>query len=167
MSSLIFEVVVRKITSPDKLAIQGGSNGGLLVGAVFIMRPDLFKAVVCQVPLPDMKRYHKLLAGASWAAEYGDPDDPDMWNYIKTYSPYHNVKKDVKYPKVFFTTSTRDDRVHPGHSRKMVARMKEMGHDVFYYENIEGGHSTAANNKQRAYMSSLAYAHLYRLLMGK
>jgi len=161
------DLIKRKITSPDKLAIQGGSNGGLLVGAVFVMRPDLFKAVVCQVPLLDMKRYTKLPPGASWAAEFGDPDDPDMWNYIKTYSPYHNVKKDVKYPIVFFTTSTRDDRVHPGHSRKMVAKMKEMGHDVFYYENIEGGHSTAANNQQRAYMSSLAYAHLYRLLMGK
>ena len=161
------DLIKRKITSPEELGIMGGSNGGLLVGAVSVMRPDLFKAVVCQVPLLDMKRYTKLLAGASWAAEYGDPDDPDMWEYIKTYSPYHNVKKDVKYPEIFFTTSTRDDRVHPGHSRKMVAKMKDMGHKVYYYENIEGGHGGAANNQQRAYMSALAYAYLYKLLMGK
>lgn len=161
------DLIKRKITSPAKLGIMGGSNGGLLVGTVFVMRPDLFNAVVCQVPLLDMKRYTKLLAGASWAAEYGDPDDPDMWEYIKTYSPYHNVKKDVKYPKVLFTTSTRDDRVHPGHSRKMVAKMKEMGHDLFYYENIEGGHGGAANNQQRAYMTALAFAYLSKQLMGK
>ncbi|MCP5105816.1 MAG: S9 family peptidase, partial [bacterium] len=161
------DLIKRKITSPEKLGIIGGSNGGLLVGTAFVARPDLYKAVVCQVPLLDMKRYHKLLAGASWAAEYGNPDEPGMWEYIKTYSPYQNVKKGVKYPKVFFTTSTRDDRVHPGHARKMVARMKNMGHEVFYYENIEGGHGGAANNKQRAYMNALSYAYLYKLLMGK
>jgi len=161
------DLIKRKITSPAKLGIQGGSNGGLLVGATFVLRPDLFKAVVCQVPLLDMKRYTKLLAGASWAAEYGDPDNPDMWNYIKKYSPYHNVKKGVKYPEVLFTTSTRDDRVHPAHSRKMVAKMKAQGHKVYYYENIEGGHGGAANNKQRAYMSALAYSYLYMKLMGK
>jgi prolyl oligopeptidase len=161
------DLIKRKITSPKKLGIQGGSNGGLLVGATFVLRPDLFNAVVCQVPLLDMKRYTKLLAGASWAAEYGDPDKPDMWNYIKKYSPYHNVKKGVKYPEVFFTTSTRDDRVHPGHARKMVARMIGQGHRVFYYENIEGGHGGAANNKQKAYMSALAYSYLYKKLMNK
>ncbi len=161
------DLVKRKITSPRHLAIQGGSNGGLLVGAVFVMRPDLFQAVVCQVPLLDMKRYTKLLAGASWAAEYGDPDDPDMWEYIKTYSPYQNVKKGVKYPVVFFTTSTRDDRVHPGHARKMVARMKEQGHRVLYFENMEGGHAGAANNEQRAKMTALGYAFLYDQLWPK
>lgn len=161
------DLIKRKITSSEKLGIMGGSNGGLLVGTVAVMRPDLFKAVVCRVPLLDMKRYTKLLAGASWAAEYGDPDEPGMWEYIKTYSPYHNVKKGVNYPEIFFTTSTRDDRVHPGHSRKMVARMKDMGHKVFYYENIEGGHGGAANNQQSAYMSALSYAYLYKLLMGK
>ncbi len=161
------DLVKRKITSPGKLGIMGGSNGGLLVSTVFVMRPDLFKAVVSRVPLTDMKRYTKLLAGASWAAEYGDPDDPDMWEYIKTYSPYHNVKKGVKYPVVLFTTSTRDDRVHPAHSRKMVARMKDMGHKVLYYENIEGGHGGAANNQQSAYMYTLGVSYLYKLLMGK
>ncbi len=159
------DLISRKITSKSKLGIQGGSNGGLLVGACFTLRPDLFKAVVCQVPLLDMKRYTKLLAGASWAAEYGDPDDPEMWEYIKTYSPYHNLKKDVTYPRVFFTTSTRDDRVHPAHARKMVARMKEMGHPVLYYENTEGGHSGAANNEQRAYNAAVEYAYLYEELM--
>ncbi len=161
------DLVKRKITSPGKLGIRGGSNGGLLVGTVFIMRPDLFKAVACHVPLLDMKRYHKLLAGASWMAEYGNPDDPDMWEYIKTYSPYHNVKKGVKYPEIFVTTSTRDDRVHPGHARKMAAKMKDMGYKVFYYENIEGGHAGAANNQQRAYMNALSYSYLYKMLMGK
>jgi prolyl oligopeptidase len=161
------DLIKRKITSPEKLSIQGASNGGLLVGAVFTMRPDLFKAVVCEVPLLDMKRYTKLHAGASWMAEYGDPDDPDMWEYIKTYSPYHNVKKNVKYPKVLFTTSTRDDRVHPGHARKMAAKMEEMGCEVFFYENTEGGHAAAANNKQSAYRNALIYSFSYKLLMGK
>jgi prolyl oligopeptidase len=161
------DLIKRKITSPGKLGIRGGSNGGLLVGVAFTMRPDLFKAVGCGAPLLDMKRYSKLLAGASWMAEYGDPDDPDMWEYIKTYSPYHNLKKNVKYPKVLFTTSTRDDRVHPGHARKMAAKMMDMGYEVFYYENTEGGHAGAANNKQIAYMSALVYAYFYKLLMGK
>jgi len=161
------DLIRRKITSPEKLGIKGGSNGGLLVGAVFVMRPELFNAVVCQVPLLDMKRYTKLLAGASWAAEYGNPDKPDMWEYIKTYSPYHNVRKDVDYPQVFFLTSTKDDRVHPGHARKMVAKMTAQGHSVFYYENTEGGHAGSANNQQRAYMSALEYAYFYKKLMGK
>ncbi len=161
------DLIKRKITSPDKLGIRGGSNGGLLVGVAFTMRPDLFKAVVCAAPLLDMKRYSKLLAGASWISEYGDPDDPDMWEYIKTYSPYHNLKKKMNYPKVLLTTSTRDDRVHPGHARKMAAKMMDMGYEVFYYENTEGGHAGAADNKQRAYMSALAYAYFYKLLMEK
>jgi prolyl oligopeptidase len=161
------DLIKRKITSPGKLGIRGGSNGGLLVGVAFIMRPDLFKAVGCAAPLLDMKRYSKLLAGASWMAEYGDPDKPDMWEYIKTYSPYHNLKKNVKYPKVLFTSSTRDDRVHPGHARKMAAKMMDMGYEVFYYENTEGGHAGAADNKQIAYMSALAYAYFYKLLMDK
>ncbi|MEX0914850.1 MAG: prolyl oligopeptidase family serine peptidase, partial [Wenzhouxiangellaceae bacterium] len=155
------DLIERDITSPEHLGIQGGSNGGLLVGAVMVQRPDLFDAVVVQVPLLDMKRYHKLLAGASWMAEYGDPDDPDQWEYISKYSPYHNVKAEVEYPRAFFTTSTRDDRVHPGHARKMVAKMLDQGHDVLYYENIEGGHGGAANLKQRAYLSALIFAYLH------
>lgn len=157
----------RRISRKEKLGIQGGSNGGLLVGNMVTLYPDLFQAAVCQVPLLDMKRYHKLLAGASWMAEYGDPDDPDQWKFIQTYSPYQNVRSDADYPTVLFTTSTRDDRVHPGHARKMMARMKAMGHEVQYYENIEGGHGGAANNKQAAYMQALAYTFLKRQLFDQ
>lgn len=157
-------LIARKLTSPKRLGIQGGSNGGLLVGVMLTQRPDLFGAVVCQVPLLDMRRYNQLLAGASWMGEYGNPDLPEEWAYISRYSPYHNVKPGVRYPRVLFTTSTRDDRVHPGHARKMVARMKEQGHDVLYYENIEGGHGGAANNRQSAYMNALAYTFLRKQL---
>jgi prolyl oligopeptidase len=118
------------------------------------------------VPLLDMRRYHELLAGASWMGEYGDPDDPAQWSYIRGFSPYHNVKRGADYPRTLFMTSTKDDRVHPGHARKMVARMEEQGHDVLYYENIEGGHGGAADNGQRAFMSSLAYRFLWRQLGG-
>ncbi|WP_341503910.1 prolyl oligopeptidase family serine peptidase [Gallaecimonas sp. GXIMD4217] len=157
-------LIANKVTSPEHLGIQGGSNGGLLVGATMVLRPDLFNAVVCQVPLLDMKRYHKLLAGASWMAEYGNPDDAAMWEVIKSYSPYQNVKQGVDYPKAFFTTSTRDDRVHPGHARKMVAKMQSQGHDVLYFENTEGGHAGAADNKQRAKVYALVYSYLWSQL---
>ncbi len=158
------DLVKAKITSPRHLGIMGGSNGGLLMGATFTQRPDLFNAVVCQVPLLDMRRFHKLLAGASWMAEYGNPDDAKDWEVIRQYSPYHNVSKDKTYPKVFFTTSTRDDRVHPGHARKMVARMTELGHEVYYYENTEGGHGGAADNEQRATLQALEYSYLWQQL---
>lgn len=161
------DLIARKVTSPKHLGIQGGSNGGLLVGVMLTQRPDLFRAVVCQVPLLDMRRYHKLLAGASWMDEYGDPDRPEEWAYIKEYSPYQNLKATQRYPRVLLATSTRDDRVHPGHARKMVARMKEQGHGVLYYENIEGGHGGAANNQQAAYMSALAYTFLWKELAGR
>jgi prolyl oligopeptidase len=162
--SVAEDLIARKVTSPKHLGIQGGSNGGLLMGVMLTQRPDLFKAVVCQVPLLDMRRFNKLLAGASWMDEYGNPDKPEEWAYISKYSPYQNVSKDKKYSRVLFTTSTRDDRVHPGHARKMVAKMKEQGHDVLYYENIEGGHGGAANNKQSAYMTALAYTFLAKEL---
>jgi prolyl oligopeptidase len=126
--------------------------------------PDLFSAAVCQVPLLDMRRFHLLLAGASWMAEYGNPDAPGEWDFIKTYSPYQNIHSERKYPAVLFMTSTRDDRVHPGHARKMMALMEAQGHQVFYYENIEGGHGGAANNKQRAYMQAMAYSFLHEQL---
>ncbi|MGI2170387.1 prolyl oligopeptidase family serine peptidase [Shewanella sp. MF05960] len=158
------DLVARNITTSQHLGIQGGSNGGLLMGAAFTRRPDLYNAVVCQVPLLDMKRYNKLLAGASWMGEYGNPDIAEEWQYIKTYSPYHNLKQGVNYPKVFFTTSTRDDRVHPAHARKMVAKMEGMGIDVLYYENIEGGHAGAADNTQAAELSSMVYAYLMQQL---
>ncbi len=158
------DLIAQRITSPAHLGIQGGSNGGLLVGVVMLQRPELFNAVVCQVPLLDMRRYHQLLAGASWMAEYGNPDKPEDWAYISLYSPYQNVKPGAKLPAVLLTTSTRDDRVHPGHARKMAARMLEQGHAPLYWENIEGGHGGAADNAQRARMVALEYTFLWQQL---
>jgi prolyl oligopeptidase len=158
------DLVERNITSPKHLGIEGRSNGGLLVGAAITRRPDLYGAVICGVPLLDMKRYHLLLAGASWMAEYGDPDVPEEWAYIKEYSPYQNLKKDVDYPAVFFYTSTRDDRVHPGHARKFAARMQEYGQEIWYYENMEGGHGGSVTNDQMALRLALAYTHLWTQL---
>lgn len=160
------DLVERGVTTVPQLGIQGGSNGGLLMGNMYTTYPDRWGAVVCQVPLLDMKRYTKLLAGASWAGEYGDPDDPEQWGYLKNYSPYHNVKDGTKYPPILFTTSTRDDRVHPGHARKMAHLLAESGMDIAYYENIEGGHGGAANNAQQAFMRTLAYEFLWRQLTG-
>lgn len=159
------DLISQKITSPKHLGAMGGSNGGLLAGVALTQRPDLFNAVVSQVPLLDMQRYNKLLAGASWMGEYGDPDKAEEWAYIQKFSPYHNLKADVVYPNVLFITSTRDDRVHPGHARKMAAKMLEQGHkNVWYYENIEGGHGGAANNTQRADMASITYSFLWNML---
>jgi len=147
----------RGISSPKHLGIFGGSQGGLLVSAAFTQAPQDFKAVVSEVPLADMKRFSHLLAGASWMAEYGNPDVPADWAFISKYSPYQNLRKDAKYPRVFFTTTTRDDRVHPAHARKMVARMKEQGHDVLYFENTEGGHGSGVTPAQQAYSAALIY----------
>lgn len=160
------DLIARKITSPKYIGIFGGSNGGLLTGVAFTQRPDLYQAVVCAVPLLDMQRYNKLLAGASWVGEYGDPDKPEEWAYISRYSPYHNLKKGMKYPEVFFYTSTRDDRVHPGHARKMAAKMEDMGYKVYYYENTEGGHAGSATNEQRARIAALQYTYLW-MKLGK
>ena len=158
------DLVARRITSPAHLGIKGGSNGGLLVGNMYTMRPELFGAVVCQVPLLDMRRFHTLLAGASWMGEYGNPDLPEEWAFIRSFSPYHNVDPAQTYPPLLITTSTRDDRVHPAHARKMTARLREMGKDVLYYENIEGGHGGAADNKQRAFMDALGWTFLRQKL---
>jgi prolyl oligopeptidase len=157
------DLIARKITSPEHLGIQGGSQGGLLVSGAFTQRPDLFKAVVSAVPLADMKRYNKLLAGASWMAEYGNPDTED-WEYMKLWSPYQNLSPDKEYPEVYYWTNTRDDRVHPAHARKMVARLQEFGNPVYYYENTEGGHGGGTNPNQRAYTSALSYAYLWKML---
>ncbi|MFP4540083.1 MAG: prolyl oligopeptidase family serine peptidase [Opitutales bacterium] len=161
------DLIARGITQPARLACSGGSNGGLLTGNMLVQRPDLWGAVISAVPLLDMRRFHQLLAGASWMGEYGDPDDPAQWAWLERYSPFHQVKPTVDYPPVLFTTSTRDDRVHPAHARKMVARMLEQGHDqVFYYENIEGGHGGAANLLQSAYLQALEYTWLWMQLMN-
>ena len=166
MAAVAQDLVSRKITSARHLGVQGGSNGGLLTGNMLTQYPELFGAVVVQVPLLDMKRYSHLLAGASWMAEYGNPDTAD-WEFIKTFSPYHLFDPAKSYPPVLFTTSTRDDRVHPGHARKMAAKMIDAGKDVTYYENIEGGHGGAANNAQAAHMSALAYSFLWEQLSKK
>lgn len=155
------DLIKRGITSPQHLGIHGGSNGGLLVGATAMLRPELFNAVLCEVPLLDMVRYHKLLAGASWMDEYGNPEDPKMLPAILKYSPYQRVKPDVKYPEIFFMTSTKDDRVHPGHARKMFAKMKDQNHPVFYYENMEGGHGRNANLEQSILWESLQMTYLW------
>ncbi|MEV6637254.1 prolyl oligopeptidase family serine peptidase [Actinoplanes sp. NPDC051470] len=160
------DLVTRGITTPAQLGIEGASNGGLLMGVMLTRYPTLFGAVVATVPLLDMRRYTKLLAGASWTAEYGDPDDEADWAYLRKYSPYHNVRPDRSYPPGLFVTSTRDDRVHPGHARKMTALLRAQGHDVFYYENVEGGHSAAADNEQAAILSALTLEYLWRELHG-
>ncbi|MBW3670676.1 MAG: prolyl oligopeptidase family serine peptidase [Acidobacteria bacterium] len=158
------DLVKRKITTHDRIGIEGRSNGGLLVTATMTREPELYGATIVGVPLADMKRYHKLLAGASWMAEFGNPDIPAEWEYISQYSPYHNLEEGVDYPPAFFFTSTRDDRVHPGHARKMVAKMLDLDQKVYYWENLEGGHGGSATNEQLAYRIALAYTHLWREL---
>ncbi len=166
-SSIAKDLVARGITTANQLGAVGGSNGGLLMGVMLTRYPELFGAIVCQVPLLDMKRYHLLLAGASWIAEYGDPDKPEEWAYLSEYSPYQHVAPAAArgYPPILLTTSTRDDRVHPGHARKMTARLEENGHTVWYHENIEGGHGGAADNKQLAFQATLIYEFFTQMLM--
>jgi prolyl oligopeptidase len=159
------DLVKRKISSPKKLGAMGGSNGGLLMGVMYTQRPDLFNAIVCQVPLLDMLRYHMLLAGASWMAEYGDPDVAEERAFLEKLSPYHNVDPAKTYPEIYFETSTKDDRVHPGHARKMAKLLDEMGKPFLYYENIDGGHSAAANQREAAKRSALEFTYLARKLM--
>ncbi len=145
------------------IAVHGRSNGGLMSSVAYTQRPDLYDAALVGVPLADMKRYHLLLAGASWMAEYGNPDTGD-WAFIKAYSPYQNIFKGKDYPRVFFYTSTKDDRVHPGHARKMAAEMEAHGHPIYYYENIDGGHAGVANLKESAYRAALMLAYMTREL---
>ena len=158
------DLIAKKITSPKHLGIEGGSNGGLLVGVMFTQRPDLFNAVICAVPLLDMMRFHTLLAGASWMGEYGNPEDPVEGKFLRSISPYHNINPKTDYPEVFFITSTKDDRVHPAHARKTAKRMEDQGHDFLYYENIDGGHSAAANLKETAKRLALQHTYLMQKL---
>ncbi len=164
--SVAEDLIAKKITSPAHLGIEGGSNGGLLMGVMFTQRPDLFNAVICSVPLLDMLRFHTLLAGASWVGEYGNPEDPDEGKFLRAISPYHNIKPDTKYPEIFFLTSTKDDRVHPAHARKMAKRLEDQGHKFLYYENIDGGHSAAANLKETAKRQALQHTYLLQKLTG-
>ncbi len=161
------DLIARQVTSRAHLGIEGRSNGGLLVLSTMLRRPDLYGAVICGSPLADMRRYHKLLAGASWMAEYGDPDEPQEWAYISKYSPYQNVQPGKGYPPIFFYLSTRDDRVHPGHARKMAARLEELGYDVTFFEETEGGHGASVTHQQLAHRLALAYTHLWTRLGGK
>jgi prolyl oligopeptidase len=160
------DMIHRGLTTPKQLGIMGGSNGGLLVGAVAVERPDLFGAVVCQVPLLDMLRYPKFGAGASWIAEYGDPDNPEERAAILRYSPYQNVRPGTKYPPILFVTATSDDRVTPIHARKMAAKMESQGQDVLFYESTEGGHAAAADHAQQAEMNALTFVFLRQKLFG-
>jgi prolyl oligopeptidase len=160
------DLVATGVTTALQLGAMGGSAGGLLMGVMLTQYPELFGALVCQNPLLDMRRYHQLLAGASWMAEFGNPDEPADWEFIKDYSPYHNISAERHYPAVLITTSTRDDRVHPGHARKMAAALEAVGQPVRYYENTEGGHSGAANNAQAAFQTAVIYEFLLQTLFG-
>lgn len=144
------DLISREITSPKKLGFMGASNGGLLAGVAYTQRPELYTAIVSGIPLLDMKRFSKLRVGASWISEYGNPDIPEEWDYLKKYSPYHNIDRDKKYPEIFFITSTKDDRVHPGHARKMAMKLNDMGCSYFYHEKLEGGHGLGSTNEQVA-----------------
>jgi len=159
------DLITRGYTSPRRLGIEGGSNGGLLVGACLLQRPELFHAVVCEVPLLDMLRYTELLAGASWIDEYGDPDDPDERAALAGYSPYHQPLAAARYPLTLFTTSSKDDRVHPAHARKMVARLQQHGHDALFLETDGGGHGGNTGQEQTAEELARVLVYLYRQLM--
>ena len=159
------DLIKRGVTSPAHLGAEGGSNGGLLMGNMLVGYPELFGAIACEVPLLDMKRYIHLDAGASWIGEYGNPDDPQQWSFIRTFSPYQLVKPGQDYPPVLFYTTTSDDRVGPAQARKMAARMQHMGYDnVWFYENTEGGHGAGADNKQAAHMHAMAWNFLWQKL---
>jgi len=158
------DLVRTGVTSPAHLGIKGGSNGGLLMGVMFTQRPDLFKAVLCEVPLLDMLRYPKLTHGPQWAGEYGDPDSPEFGPVLAKYSPYQNIRAGVKYPDIFFLTSTMDDRVYPGHARKTAAKLMSFGNKVYYYENIDGGHNSETNKRESARTAALEYVLLSRKL---
>ena len=159
------DLIKRGITSQPHLGIMGGSQGGLFMGAMLTQRPDLINAAVIQVPLFDMLRFHKLLAGASWMGEYGNPDIAEQRAWIEEYSPYQKLTGGQPYPEVFFHTSTKDDRVHPAHARKAVARMEALGYPVLFYENTDGGHAAGANLRETARRLALEYTYLTRRLM--
>jgi prolyl oligopeptidase len=159
------DLIARGITSPRRLGVMGGSQGGLFMGALLTQRPDLINAAIIQVPLFDMLRYHTLLAGASWMGEYGNPDIAEQREWIAAYSPYQALSADADYPEVFIHTSTKDDRVHPGHARKAAAQLEALGHEVLFYENTDGGHAAGANLRETARRLALEYTYLTRRLM--
>ena len=155
------------VTSPSLLGIKGGSNGGLLMGAMLSGRPELFGAIICRVPLLDMLRFHRMQAGASWIAEYGDPDDPCDREYLQRISPYHNVSAGRDYPTIYFSTATGDDRVHPGHARKMHARLQQLGHHSIFFESLHGGHQTSTGPEQMATNAAMELVFLHQQLIDR
>jgi len=159
-ASVAKDMIASGVTTARQLACEGGSNGGLLVGNMLTRYPDLFGAIWCAVPLLDMQRYAKLLAGHSWIAEYGDPDDPAEWEFLRKFSPYHLLRDGAAYPPIFITTNRTDDRVHPGHARKMAARLREMGAPVWFHETVAGGHSGAVDNTRQAATQALGFSFL-------
>jgi prolyl oligopeptidase len=162
------DLISRKITTPRRLGIRGGSNGGLLTGVAFIQHPELWRAVLIEVPLLDMLRISKIAAGASWEGEYGSVDkDPAIRAFWEKTSPYHNLRRGTAYPEPFIFTTTKDDRVGPQHARKFAARMEEMGLPFYYYENTEGGHAAGANLRQQAHTQALEMIYLTRKLMDE
>jgi prolyl oligopeptidase len=159
------DLVARGITTAEQLAAHGGSAGGLLVGIMLTQYPKLFGALVCDAPVLDMRRYPLMGVGAASVAEFGDPDDPEDWEFMAKYSPYHNISAATRYPPVLITAAINDDRVQPGHARKMTAALQAAGHRVLYYERVEGGHSGAANTAQAAFNMALQYEFLLRTLV--
>jgi prolyl oligopeptidase len=158
------DLVARGVTRPERLACVGGSNGGLLVGNMLTRYPQLFGAIECAVPLLDMKRYTKLTAGSSWISEYGDPDNPADWAFLRDISAYQAAEAGRPYPPILLTTSGRDDRVHPGHARKMAAKLLALGYRVYFYEPPEGGHAGATDNVQVAFNVALGFAFLRKTI---
>ena len=159
-AAIAHDLVRRGITQPKRIAAEGGSNGGILITNMLTRYPQSFGALFCTIPLIDMRRYTKLLAGASWIAEYGDPDEPDDWAFLQKYSAYHTAKPDQPYPPILLATTTKDDRVHPGHARKMTAKLQAMNYDAWLYEPEAGGHGYGKDNKERASFTALGYAFL-------
>ena len=166
-ASVARDLVARGVTTVPQLACHGGSNGGLLVGNMLTRYPELFGAIWCSVPLLDMARYTKLLAGQSWIAEYGDPEKPDEWDFLRKYSPYQLIAPGKHYPPIFITTNRTDDRVHPGHARKMAAKLEELGYPVWFNETVEGGHSGAVDNSKQAQSQALGYAFLRHTIVAR
>jgi prolyl oligopeptidase len=154
------DLVRRGVTRPGRIAAEGGSNGGILITNMLTRYPERFGALFCAIPLVDMRRYSKLLAGASWIAEYGDPDKPEDWAFIETYSAYHLARPGCSYPPILLATTRKDDRVHPGHARKMAAKLQALGYEAYFYEPAAGGHSSGKDNKESAAFIALGYAFL-------
>lgn len=158
------DLVRRGVTRPGRIAATGGSNGGILITNMLTRYPERFGALFCTIPLIDMRRYAKLLAGASWIAEYGDPDNPDDWTFLKAISAYHMAEPGQPYPPILIATSRRDDRVHPAHARKMTAKLQAMGYEAYFYEPAAGGHAYGKDNRERASLTALGYNFLRRAI---